>query len=58
MSIAAFVIPRTAVSVAVPQWGAIIILSYASKGWSRGKGSGSVTSKAAQWIFLFLENAY
>ena len=58
LSMAAFVIPLTAVSVAVPQWGAIMILSNSSKGWSRGNGSGSVTSKAAQWIFLFLKTSW
>ena len=58
LSMAALVIPFTAVSVAVPQWGAIMILFNASKGWSRGNGSGSVTSKAAKWIFLFLKTSW
>ena len=39
--------------VALPQWGTTITLSNFNRGWSSGKGSGSVTSRAAALKYLF-----
>ena len=33
--------------VALPRWGVMVTLSMARSGWSRGSGSGAVTSRPA-----------